>query len=210
MLPPQIDEHLDEDVLEQYALRVLPADLIQTVDEHLLKCALCQAKLTETDEFVALFRAAATEVLETPQYGGSLWAKIFGLRRVQWAMAMAVAVIAAGPFVIWETGRQSAQAPEIVLLQAFRGPESGARVEARKSVVLRFDVPAVAKASDCKIEVVDLDGKKVVESEPALVGGSLEASVGRLKPGGYWVRLFRRSDNELLGEYSLSAKEDKK
>lgn len=210
MLPPQINEHLDEDVLEQYALRILSADLVPAVDEHLLKCGLCQAKLTETDEFVALFRAAATEVLETPQYGESLWAKFFSLRRVQWTMAVAVAVIASGPFVIRETARHSAQAPAIVLMQSFRGPESGASVVARKPLTLRFDVPAGARASDCKIEVVDLDGKRVVESEPALIRDGLEASVRSLNPGGYWVRLYRRSDNELIGEYSLTAKEDQK
>lgn len=52
--------HIDEDVLEQYAMGQLDPDSAQlaTVEEHLLICSACQQSLQELERFLAALRHA--------------------------------------------------------------------------------------------------------------------------------------------------------
>ena len=51
--------HISDDVLERYALNQLAETACGSVEEHILICEICQARLQETDEYVALAKAAA-------------------------------------------------------------------------------------------------------------------------------------------------------
>jgi hypothetical protein len=202
---PTVESHPAEDILERYAIGSLRADLIPPVEEHLFCCAVCQLKLTETDEFVGVLRAAATEVLETSRLGRHSWTKVFSLRPIQWAGAAAV-MLAVGFFAASDATKHTArQAPAVVLLQAFRGADSAAVVGAGQPALLIFDIPDKVAPADCRLEIVDLNGKKTQETGIALRNGRLEATASNLGAGDYWVRLYRRSDGELLGEYGLRA-----
>jgi hypothetical protein len=51
-------EHPAEELLEQFALRRLPAEIMMEVLSHLDACASCRATLREENEFIAAIRAA--------------------------------------------------------------------------------------------------------------------------------------------------------
>ena len=53
--------HPNEEILEEYILHRLPEPLVAQVEEHLLICPLCQDAITETDQFVAAFKAAPVQ-----------------------------------------------------------------------------------------------------------------------------------------------------
>ena len=54
--------HIEENVLDRYAMGTLPGESIPKVEEHLLDCFFCQSRLVQTDEFLVYFRAAATQL----------------------------------------------------------------------------------------------------------------------------------------------------
>jgi hypothetical protein len=209
MSAPHTEPHLPEDILDRYAMGTLRMDSIPAVEEHLLCCSSCQLKLTEADEFVRLFRDAAKKVLESPQTTERSWTSVFAFSPVLWVGAMAVTALAVAPFLMHKSLKQAPQvAPAVVMMHSLRGQESGATVKAMKPLLLVFDLPASVKPADCTLGIVDLDGRKVVEEVTTLRNGRIEALAGNLKPGDYWVRLYRRGDGRLLAEYSLSAKDD--
>ena len=49
---PQTSEHIDEDILELYALGRLPTGLSARTGRHLHSCATCGRRLWRTREFV--------------------------------------------------------------------------------------------------------------------------------------------------------------
>ncbi len=55
---PIMSGHLEDDVLEQYALNRLVGANLDTVDDHLLVCQACQIRVAEFDEYVAATRPA--------------------------------------------------------------------------------------------------------------------------------------------------------
>src|SRR5260370_345699 len=54
--------HIDENVLDRYAMGTLPGAAIPQVEEHLLSCSFCQSRLLETDDFLTHFPPALTHV----------------------------------------------------------------------------------------------------------------------------------------------------
>src|SRR5262245_35256885 len=53
--------HISEDSIDRYAIGALEGEALAEVEEHLLTCPDCQARLLEADEFVEVFRAAAVQ-----------------------------------------------------------------------------------------------------------------------------------------------------
>jgi anti-sigma factor RsiW len=58
--------HISEDALENYALGRLPEPDCAPLDEHLLICPPCQARLEQIDEYVRVMQAATAAVAESP------------------------------------------------------------------------------------------------------------------------------------------------
>src|SRR5215471_11988350 len=81
--------HIEEDLLDQYAMGTLPGEAVAEVEEHLLLCSFCQKRLKETDEFLPIFRAAVTEVVPRP---ASEWRRLLALRNAIWAAGTGVVV----------------------------------------------------------------------------------------------------------------------
>lgn len=54
-----LNEHIDEELLEAYALSRLGEPDLGYVEEHLLVCEPCRARLVQTDAFAAALRAAS-------------------------------------------------------------------------------------------------------------------------------------------------------
>jgi hypothetical protein len=189
--------HVEEDRLEQYAIGRLSAAFIPEVEEHLLICTTCQSRLVELDEFVHTFRSAVTQ-LETRL---PFWKRAPGLLFMRVAGPIALLAIAIG---LVEVSHRSPNLPAaVVLMQSLRGTDAGARIAAEKPAILVFDMPLPPPPEQCRMEIVNLNGTKVLETGTMLHEGRLAGSVRGLARGTYWVRLYRREDNELLSEFSL-------
>lgn len=54
------DHHFPEETLEAYALGKLSDEVSALLEEHLLVCSTCQARLDEVDEYIRVMKAAAS------------------------------------------------------------------------------------------------------------------------------------------------------
>ena len=60
-------DHIDEEILERYALGRLTEDGAAPVEEHLLVCHWCQDALAAADEYIRAVRAAAPKLASQPE-----------------------------------------------------------------------------------------------------------------------------------------------
>src|SRR5258708_33702499 len=51
-------QHIEENLLDQYALGTIAAESIAELEEHLLICSICQRRLVEADQLLFLLREA--------------------------------------------------------------------------------------------------------------------------------------------------------
>jgi anti-sigma factor RsiW len=194
--------HIPEESLEQYAMGALSGGSNVAVEEHLLYCESCQARLVAFDEFLTVFRAAAAQADARP---APAWRSLLAPRKVWWAGAAAAAAALVIAFTGWEP-RTATPAPGSVMMESMRGPEAGARIAAGKPYRLVFDVPMPAPLAESRIEVVNGLGKAVLSATPEVKDGRLAALIPSLPRGTYWVRVYRGAgEAELLAEYGLRA-----
>ena len=192
--------HIEEDLLDQYAMGTLAVESVPEIEEHLLCCTLCQARLIETDEFLAVFSAAATRVHTHPSPDGE--------RNVMFRPALWAAAALTGLAVLLITvPRKDTRPPATtILMQSFRGPESEARMASGKPVRLVFDLPVQAPPANYEIEVVDTAGNEVTNTHAEMKDGRLTGLLEKLAGGTYWVRVYRTEPTrELVAEYGLRA-----
>ena len=191
--------HISEDSIDRYAIGALEGETLAEVEEHLLTCPDCQARLLEADEFVEVFRAAAVQPDARPAKRRFFWQF-----KVAWATAAAGVILAA----VFGTSihTRGDVSPAIVELASLRGPEAAARIPAGRPALLKFDVLPQAGPGDYEIEVVDADGYQVMSASAELQDGRLTARIGKLPGGSYWVRVYsRRPVRHLIAEYGLVA-----
>jgi hypothetical protein len=193
--------HIEEEVLEQYAMGTLPGESISELEEHLLVCSFCQGRLVETDTFLTHFRAAATQIHARP---ASFWKTFAATQRAFWGVS-AVVTAALLLFLITGEPRQAKTEPAVLLLQSLRGPESQAQMASGRPCLIIFDLPLETASADYAIEVVDVVGRPVFEERAGVKDRRLTVLVQKLRPGAYWVRVYRRPMRELVAEYGLKA-----
>ena len=189
--------HIDDDVLEQYAMGSVGTESLPAIEEHLLTCPDCQARLIQVDEFIGLFRAAATQLDARPQ---PLWRRLF---HVRWIGAFVAAVVAAGLLLIFVDSRKPPVMPATVLMQSLRGPEAATAIPAGKPVRLVFDVTPAGDARDYEVRVVDLLGNQIFAIPVEINQGHLSVLIRKLGLGSYWVRIYRGANSEPIAEYGL-------
>jgi hypothetical protein len=193
--------HIHEDLLDQYAMATLPEGSVAEVEEHLLSCSLCQKRLVETDEFLTVFRAAATQVDARP----ARQPKPFLLSRII-ACAGAAAAFAVLLVFLIPGERQNAKLPPATLLmQSFRGPEAAAHMVSGRPYRLVFDL-SVQATVDYEVEIVDEIGNGILRIGADVRNGQLTAPLEKLGRGSYWVRVYRtQPDRQVVAEYRLRA-----
>ena len=198
--------HIEENVLDQYALGTLSTESIAAVEEHLLVCSFCQSRLVEADELSLLFREAA--ILEDAS-ANRRWLSAFTFRTSFWpGVAAATALL-----ILLITGdyyHGSKVQPAVLLLQSLRGPEDGAKMASARPYLLvldaAFDAAVQANRPDYDIEIVNAVGDKVLKKSAEVRDGHLAVLVEGLARGSYWVRVYhKRTGPELLAEYGLRA-----
>jgi hypothetical protein len=196
-------QHLEETLLDQYAMGTLPQESITEVEEHLLICPLCQHRLVAVDEFLPLFRSAATPV-DVP--AAPTWIGALAFRRWFWS-GTAAALAAFLIFLAIGDAHKAKAPPAILLMQSLRGPEAGAEMISGRPCLLVFDLAIEAKPSGYEIEIVDSIGNEVLRKGAEVKDGRLALLVGPLARGSYWVRVYRtQTVRGLIAEYGLRAK----
>jgi hypothetical protein len=194
--------HIEEDLLDQYAMGTLPGESVAEVEEHLLLCSFCQRRLKETDEFLPIFRAAVTDVVPRPASG---WRRLLALRNAIWAVGTAV-VVAVVVFLIPGELPKNKVPPAILQMQSLRGPDASVQISASRPYLLVFDVAIQATSAGYEIEIVNAMGEEILKKVAEVKDGQLTALIDSLARGSYWVRVYRkRVERELVAEYGLRA-----
>ncbi len=192
------DEHIEENLLEQYAMDVLSEQPRDELDEHLLACLECQSRLVQLDAFLAAFRPAVLQMQKQPVMRLHQF-RLFP--RLVWLVS--VAVVAASLFLILRSGARPVT-PAIIQMRALRGPESVARLTAGRPALLVFDLAGTARPAKYQVEVVDSLGKALWTVAAETKGDRLSVPVRKLEPGSYWVRVYRdQPEKSLFEEYAL-------
>jgi hypothetical protein len=194
--------HIEDDILDQYAMGNLPKEFVPEVEEHLLICSQCQERLSESDEFIALFRTAAVQADARP----AAWKSILTPRMVFWTGTAAATAAMALAFLVFNPQHAAGRQPAVLVMHSLRGPETGEHIASGRPGVLIFDLDAERPQADYEVEIVDATGTKVLRSAAELRDGKLSLLVHELARGSYWVRLYRKQTApELVAEYGLRA-----
>lgn len=209
-----LEKHPSEDALEEYALGLLPEEQVAEIEEHLLICPDCQQRLQETDEFIAVMREATRRWQQNPPPRWRLaWGKVqrwFEIPAVPWAAATAavVVIILLLPRLVLEPRDRGAQ-PMTILLRATRAFETEmfARAPAGRPLQLAWDPAGLGGDECCRLQVVDSEGRVVVERHVRQQSEGPHARVEALRPGRYWVRLYAsKPGGLLLREFGLTVR----
>ncbi len=204
-------EHATDDALELYSLGMLAEAETGVLEEHLLICAECQHRLSETDSYVRHMRAAAAKLRSresTRRTWGAGWLSIHSmLPRLGWVAVALLGLLAlAWAFVGRMRSLGDDLPPVAVTLRTSRGqPEPLAAVAPRgRALILEADVAGLIPHGPCELEIVDANGRPVRRRPVRTEGDQLTATMTGVGAGAYWVRLYAcGSPPELLREYAL-------
>jgi len=208
-------EHVLEETLEAYAMGRLPEQELDRVDEHLLTCARCRTRLTETDERVRVMKIAThrlrTDELSFRKREQPWWERVAGpvSKRPAWALGT-IAVLGA---ILLLPGLRTQNDPALyrdVSLTAMRGGEAAAPASGEARLRLHLDLGGISDTGPYAVVVVTAAGGEVWRSEPVPASvadrSKVEVALGqKLAAGRYWVRLHRAGvpGAEMLREYPL-------
>lgn len=199
-----IGPHIADDVLEKYLMQRLGEEDATEVEQHLLVCPACQTQAQQTEEFILVTRAALRDTGRKPSAraalsrGAGAMHSWFTLTLFAAAVATLILVFALQP----APGARAAAVAE-VRLYAMRGGDS-ALPQVRSGAKLAFDLEAeeILSGIDYAVRVVDSVGEEVWAGDAKKNGPVMRVALNRtLKPGRYWVRLYRSSD--LVHEYGV-------
>ncbi len=213
-MPSENGLHACDDELERYVLTASDEPEVAKLEEHLLVCSICQARLEETKSFIVAMRSAARKLRAEPP---SAWeelrnrfSRLVAMPTPVWATAavaaLVVCVLALAPSILTHPSTTRAFA---VALETARGVEGLAEngVPANSPLLLSIDLSEFPAGDSYKVEVVDASGKTEMELTVAPANRRLVANTGRaLGPGRHWVRLYSASEpHTLLREYAVKA-----
>jgi len=193
------NQHLSEELIEQYVQGRLPASQAADISGHLFECDQCYERYELATDFQIAFREAVTPVPATAEKRESWW-NLFAWPAPVWAATAAALVLM---FAVIPMFRQPG-APIVAELSAVRGGEI-VRVKAGHALQLRLDTTGVEPLAKVRTEIVDNSGKKIWLGESTLLNRQWEAFVPlELKKGRYWVRVYGPAGGDPIREYPLA------
>ncbi len=200
--------HPAEEVLEEYGFGRVREPALTDLEEHLLVCASCHAKLQELDEYAALMKAAAASFLldSQPSRRASLWLPVPRVPTAMLLMVTGMLFVAIGGGITWRW--RAVPATATVQLAALRGggsgtPSSLAPGPAGRPLDLAVNAASLPPAAGYRLELVDQSGRALWTGKAKISGAQLTAHVSSgPRPGIYWIRLYT-SRNELLREFGM-------
>jgi anti-sigma factor RsiW len=193
-----LSAHGSDDQLEQYALGRLPATEITPLEEHLLACDNCRAKVDAFEHVSIGMREVLVEDAMKPEGGFAAWLGAT-LRRpaVSMALAFALLIAVAGVF---SQGKTKFAPMATLQLTAIRG-EMPATVPTRELDVTLADGPRTGGAF--RVDVLDAAGGSVWRGLAESGASGVRVDVKqRLGPGDYFLRLYDAS-GAVMREYGF-------
>ncbi|HYW43881.1 MAG TPA: zf-HC2 domain-containing protein [Bryobacteraceae bacterium] len=202
-MPGGMEHHLEEEQVEKYSMGCLPDAELAPIEEHLLTCEACRARISSHDDFAVAMKTAASQLRREP---AKEKARLFVFPRLvpmAAAAALIVVLAAVGTRVVNHT-----RAPAFaVSLQAMRGAGVGTQAPAGRPLILQLDLAGLPPVAH-RVEVVDASGAVVwkgpTEGPPSPAGSTAAVSMPGLNAGVYFVRVYA-SPGGLLREYGLEA-----
>jgi predicted anti-sigma-YlaC factor YlaD len=202
-------DHVSDDRLEEYCLGTVPAAALEEVESHLLVCASCRQRLSQTEAYVDTVRQAAAHVEAEREARDRRRREALRrwFRPVPLAIAAGVAAIVVVWGVIWNQRGAPAGPPIAVTLEANRGGgEAGrAHVPAHRALRVSLDLTGLAALDTYRLTVVSAAGDPVAESLARPESGRVVLAIPRgLARGTHWIRVFDpRAPGVLLREFGL-------
>jgi len=205
---PSVPVHPTEDLLEEYSFGRVLEPALAPLEEHLLDCTLCQARLLAVDEYTALMKAGIAAI-ERERAATSTPSTRFVFPRMPGfpvVVGAAVMLVLVGVTIGWrlQPSLASTSAATAVKLSALRGGdgEGVAHAPFGRLLVLTVDRTDLPLALAYRLEVVSSTGRPLWSGAAQIAPRSLSARVTtRLAPGAYWVRLY--AGDQLRREFGL-------
>jgi hypothetical protein len=205
-------DHPSEDVLERYSFRNSTLEEIEVVEDHILGCTDCIARLEDIENYTAVLRVAFDELSQGAHVRAEKRTRRkrwFMPERLVWASAGALLLIAIS-FVSGFTSARHEEIPVRVNVSAWRGVDVDS-VATGHPLDLRLNSTDLS-AGAVVVQLVDSNGKEVWHGPAVVRDESVAVSLPKLKRrDNYFVRLYSAGANgeiygDLLREYSLRAK----
>ena len=199
--------HPDREVLELYSLGHLSGCELDSVEDHLLVCQLCQDQLALIDSYIADVKEGCRIVSGKPEPKRIRWRdRLFTLPRPVMAGAFVAFLLA----LLLPLGHHSAEVgtPVAVRLETYRGtePAGAAQAEAKRPLHLILSLSSTSPKGSYRVDIVNGNGSLVWTGAASLDRAGLSIDPGAsFGPGLYWVRLYD-AGNMLVREYSLRLK----
>jgi len=177
---------------------------MEEIEDHLLVCEPCRARLYKAEEWVALMKSAVP--LGPIRRKPAPWRLTFGQLFARPMLAAGFAAVA----VVLLTGtilmRDSFDREERIQLHSTRGASEQAisQASARSRLVLKLDTNGLTGPMD--VQIVDSGGAPVWSR--AIAGPNPEMKLdSKLDPGLYWVRInSAEGDRHTLREFGLNVR----
>jgi hypothetical protein len=202
---PAFHSHPTEVMWEEYSFGRLNEQEVAALEEHLLVCETCQISLEELSDYIAVMKAGAAELADSPRHRLA-----HGWRFVRRAAAQPLGPVlwitglAAVGIALWlPPGPAPSKAAALVNLASFRGDVSTSHAPASRPLDLSISASDVPAAPEYRVTVVTGSGKQVWAGTPKVAEGVLSVRVPQgLEAGQYWVRLYSL-ESKILSEYGL-------
>jgi hypothetical protein len=190
----QIDvhQHIEETTLERYLMASLAEEAAAEVEQHLLLCEACRARVAEADSYIRAMKRAAQEL---PEPEPSRW----NLRFLLPAFAVCALLIAAA---IVKFSPSVERPPATVALFAMRGTDTQAHGPSRQPLLLQPDLTGLPESSSYRLDLVSITGAPIWQGVLSVQKQPPTALVPQQSRGAYFVRVSLPS-GELLREYAL-------
>jgi hypothetical protein len=192
--------HLDDNVLELYALNRLSVADAESVEDHVALCKGCLDRLDEEVAFVRNLKAVLERDQANERNDGKIdtrrWNWLAGWKSRVWTFAaVAMAVLL---FFVW---RPPANGNLVaVALTATRGPSTVVHEEGP----FDFEIFVPESAESYRAVLIDAEGSTMWSGDAETKDGKPHAIVRRkLKPGQYFLRVSDPSSHS-THEYGLT------
>ena len=187
--------HPEEDYLERYVMKTCSEQEVTEIEEHLLICEQCRARLHSAEEWVSLMKTALPAGPNRSHI--PRWRQAMSNFHVPpMAMASGLAAMVIVLLAVAVIIRQRPLEEELVRLTATRGEVASSHLAASSHLLrLQLDTTDLTEPLECQI--VDSAGSPVWTQ--AISQTNAEVRLDHvLKAGFYWIRI-----NSMTGEHAV-------
>jgi hypothetical protein len=196
------EQHSTEESLELYALGQLDDEKSELLEEHLLICEDCCARLDTADRYVRAMRSGAARLRREEK---SKSRASHARTAIDW-FRMPLPAWGAAVLTTTQIHRTvPTDSPVAATLIAERG--EAASFPAHRRLNLTLDANGLKLGPKTKVELVDANGKVIEEDTVSAANHAIKTTTREgLDAGAYYVRLYAPGASDPLREYSLAVK----